>query len=443
MPGNHVLLETISLTQSAASVTFDNIPQTGYTDLKIVLSARDSSTGNASGNYYTIAFNGGSSYAARYLQGNGSSANSGTEPQLAGISDAASGTANTFSNDEVYIPNYTSTTNKSYSVDAVNENNTTGAYATLVAGSATSSTAINSITFTPNSSASFLQYSTFSLYGVAAFGTTPLVAPKATGGNIVANDGTYWYHAFLSSGNFVPQTPLTCDVLTIAGGGGGSAGGGGAGGLLYSTSNSLSATNYAVLLGAGGAGMGSDLNGFQGSNSQFGSLTAAVGGGFGAGGAVGATTGGSGGSGGGAGAAQGSTTITASGGTGSQGSNGGGVSNTSRAGGGGGGFSAAGSAAPSGNGVGGTGGNGTNAYSSFATVTSTGVSGYYAGGGGGTGTGTSTKAGGAGGGGTGGGDTVEATVGTINTGSGGGGSRTVGGGKAGGSGIVIIRYAMV
>jgi hypothetical protein len=29
MAGNHVLLETIELTQNAASVTFDNIPQIG------------------------------------------------------------------------------------------------------------------------------------------------------------------------------------------------------------------------------------------------------------------------------------------------------------------------------------------------------------------------------------------------------------------------------
>jgi hypothetical protein len=40
MAENYVLLETIELTTSAASITFDNIPQTGYTDLKIVASAR-------------------------------------------------------------------------------------------------------------------------------------------------------------------------------------------------------------------------------------------------------------------------------------------------------------------------------------------------------------------------------------------------------------------
>ena len=45
MAENYVLLETIELSQSAASVTFDNIPQTGYTDLKIVMSARLTTAG--------------------------------------------------------------------------------------------------------------------------------------------------------------------------------------------------------------------------------------------------------------------------------------------------------------------------------------------------------------------------------------------------------------
>ena len=55
MAGNHVLLETIELTQNAASVTFDNIPQTGYTDLKVVVSGR--STRSAVWEYIRLTFN--------------------------------------------------------------------------------------------------------------------------------------------------------------------------------------------------------------------------------------------------------------------------------------------------------------------------------------------------------------------------------------------------
>ena len=49
MPNNYILLETIALTQSAASVTFDNLPTSGYTDLKIVISARNSAGGTSEG----------------------------------------------------------------------------------------------------------------------------------------------------------------------------------------------------------------------------------------------------------------------------------------------------------------------------------------------------------------------------------------------------------
>ena len=74
----------------------------------------------------------------------------------------------------------------------------------------------------------------------------------------------------------VPNTVLALDVqlLVIAGGASGRYGGGGAGGLLNFTSETLFiGTNYSVTIGAGGAVVA------DGSNSQFGSLTAAVGGG--------------------------------------------------------------------------------------------------------------------------------------------------------------------
>ena len=40
MTANYVLLEKVTLSANAASVTLDNIPQTGYTDLKLVASTR-------------------------------------------------------------------------------------------------------------------------------------------------------------------------------------------------------------------------------------------------------------------------------------------------------------------------------------------------------------------------------------------------------------------
>jgi hypothetical protein len=447
MPNNYVLLDRIELNATAASVVFDNIPQSGYTDLKIVVSAR------CDGGYEDISLlsiNGATTnFSARYLQGNGAAASSASLARWGGNYTAANNTANTFGSAELYFPNYRSSNFKSYSTDNVTETNGTTAYAGIVAGLWSNTAAITSITFTPNSG-SYVAGCTFSLYGLAQVGTTPAIAPKADGGNVIGTDGTYWYHAFLSNGTFTPQVGLSCDVLAVAGGGGGGgffhAPGGGAGGLLYTASNSLTlATNYAVTIGSGGTGGSSSsyTAGTQGVASTFiggaVSLTA-VGGGRGPATGVG-NTGGSG-SGGGANDSAGGA------GTSGQGNAGGAAFSTSpnqRAGGGGGAGAVGAGGSTTGNG-----GIGLNTYSAWATATTTGVSGYYAGGGGGGGQSIAGGSGGTGGGGAGArgsnSASVAAVAGTINTGGGGGGgasengTSTINNGAAGGSGIVIIRY---
>jgi hypothetical protein len=452
MAANYVLLERIELNASAVSVTFTNIPQSGYTDLKIVGSARSSAAGTYAGLF--ITFNGATAYNGRILFGLGagsSTAGSGTDSvAIKPFVQGSTSTTNTFSQNEFYIPNYTSSTVKTISTEMVTENNATEALQLMGAGYSNGTAAINTITIsTTPTSDSLVQYSSFSLYGLAAVGTTPAIAPKASGGNITT-DGTYWYHTFLSSGTFTPATNLTCDALVVAGGGGGGdeyAGGGGAGGLLGFTSQSFAnSTSYSVTIGAGGAGSTTAAaKGTNGSNSVLGALTTSVGGG--GGGSEGTAIGASGGSGGGGSyqAAGGSATSGQgyAGGAGSPT-----VSSVRSTGGGGGGAGAVGTDAPN-NDNGGNGGAGSSAYSSWATATSTGVSGYYAGGGGG-GIGTnstgSVGTGGSGGAGTGSKGTASATNATANTGSGGGGgggsSTGAGTGGNGGSGIVIIRYAM-
>jgi hypothetical protein len=97
-------------------------------------------------------------------------------------------------------------------------------------------------------------------------------------------------------------------------------------------------------------------------------------------------------------------------------------------------------------GVGGNGGAGTYAFSNiFTAMGQFGVGGYIAGGGGG-GASVTAGGGGSGGGGAGGGSTNRpGGAGTANTGSGGGGAsyspESVGG--AGGSGIIIFKYAEI
>jgi hypothetical protein len=427
MAGNHVLLETISLTQTVSSITFDNIPQTGYTDLKLVGLTRLGNSGFYGVMQHKIN-NTSANYTVKNLNAyNGSvTGETGTTSYIRIDTDGNTATSNTFGNYELYIPNYLSGTSKTFSFEWTVPTNSSNYYHGFGGGVWANNSAVSSIVI---DSEGFLANSTFSLYGVAATGTTPTVAPKATGGNIVANDGTYWYHAFTSSGTFTPQTPLTCNILQIAGGGSGgysSPGGGGAGGLLGFTGESLTATNYTVTVGAGGAARGATGgNGNQGSNSQFGSLTASVGGGYGG---YGGSAGGNGGSGGGGGESS-STGGTA---TSGQGNNGG------RGNGGGGGAGAAGA---NGYGAGSTGigGIGSSAYSAWGLATNTGQNSggtvYYAGGGGGYGSGPAVAAGGLGGG------AQAGNVATIpNTGGGGGADASSQGGA---SGIVIIRYAMV
>jgi len=147
-----------------AQVDFTSIPQT-YTDLLLLNSTR-----GASGvGYNLIRFNSSSSnFSTKEIQGNGSGVSSNSDTGgRAGSYNASTFTASTFANDVVYIPNYTSSNYKSYSVDTVMENNATEAYATLIAGLWSNTAAITSISFVTSGAVNYTQYSTFYLYGIS------------------------------------------------------------------------------------------------------------------------------------------------------------------------------------------------------------------------------------------------------------------------------------
>ena len=152
----------------ASTLAFSSIPST-YTDILLVTSLRDVTSG---GGVAKITFNGStSSYTARQLVGNGSSAYSdtsygGSYYSAEGSSVASGYTANTFSNGSFYIPNYAGSNNKSISTDTVVENNATSSYLALSAGLWSNSSAISSITITQYSGGTFAQYSTAYLYGI-------------------------------------------------------------------------------------------------------------------------------------------------------------------------------------------------------------------------------------------------------------------------------------
>ena len=451
MAASYVLLERIELAASAASVTFANIPQSGYTDLKVVMSTRNSAGSNSWDDIYVDINGSSSNFTSRVLYGTGSAANSSSfSSSIAQVGEGNAGTANTFGSTEIYFPNYLSTTTaKSFSADSVSENNATASLAQLGAGLWNPGTqaAISSLTFRTFTSGSFVANSTFSLYGLAAVGTTPTIAPKASGGNITT-DGTYWYHAFTSSGTFTPQLPLTCDYLVVAGGGGaGALGAGGAGGLRCTVGAtggggslespaSLTAQAYQVTVGAGGVSADATVSRTNGSDSSLGAIVS-TGGGRGGGYLTNGSTGGSGG-----GASGGWSNQTGGSGTANQGYAGA-AANVNKGGSGGGGAGGTTTTSSTINGT--AGGNGV-------TTSISGTSTAYAGGGGGGGynyggLGTGA-AGGTGGGGAGGdanaGSGVAGGAGGVNTGGGAGGAGAGGTTQIssfnGGSGVVIIRY---
>ena len=146
----------------AASIDFGSIPQTG-TDLILVGSLIDNS-GNANMNIQ-INGNTGSVYQNRSLFGNGSSASSfssglGVDWTLG----AMPGGGVIASSNQVYFPNYTSSTAKTASAESVTEANATAAQQWLFAGSTTITGAITSIKIYSGSGGNLRQHSLASLY---------------------------------------------------------------------------------------------------------------------------------------------------------------------------------------------------------------------------------------------------------------------------------------
>jgi hypothetical protein len=275
--------------------------------------------------------------------------------------------------------------------------------------------------------------------GTAARGSA-ITSPVEGQFAYLSDSNTLTYHTGSAWEEF-STGPEKFDYLVIGGGGGAGfdrGGGGGAGGYRCSVSGEVSGggltyaenplfiapgTSVTVTVGAGGAGSNT-VNGSQGANSVFGTVTATGGGyGGGGGGNVATDTGGAGGSGGGRGYDGGVAPTDADRVVG-QGFRGGNSSATGQTGGGGGGAAEIGST----DGVG-FGGDGIASSITGSSVT-------RAGGGGGAG--NTNADGGLGGGGT--GSLTTWTSGTANTGGGGGANGTSGTSGAGGSGVVILKY---
>jgi hypothetical protein len=461
MPNTYTELRKTTVGTAASSVTLDLTGISGYTDLVLVTSVLGQSGGGAE---YTeqLQFNADTSsglYSDTLLRGDGSSALSGRHSNQNQIYLSVLGSLST-TVPRVGVINIQNYANASVFKTVLSREAQANTGVEAAVGLWRNTNAITSIRYSLQAG-NIAVGSTFSLYGIKAAVTSP--AAKATGGTIYEDD-TSFYHVFGASGAFVPSQALTCQYLVIAGGGGGGSnntagGGGGAGGYRSSMIGELSGANsspestlsfasgpsYTVTIGGGGGGGNSSPGTSGTASSIIGgaiSITSAGGGGGGQGNGV---AGGSGGGGNGQTAAG----ITGGSGTSLQGLAGGNGLQTSvnYSAGGGGGAGAIGSTAISQ--YGGNGGAGQTSYLVGMPI-------VRAGGGGGANTndpaGPQSIAGGTGaaGGGNGGrgsnsfGQTGFAA--TANSGSGGGGGATHTGvavyaGGAGGSGIVIIKYA--
>lgn len=406
---SYTLISTVTVGAGGqASIDFSNIPQV-YSDLMVQVSVRTNRA--LTEDWVLLSLNGSTAnFSSKILRGSGSAASSFTQQRPIGDVPSSNATSNTFSNQNLYLPNYSGSAIKTFSVDSVSENNATAAWQYAIGGVWASTAAVTSLTLTPEVGTLFTQYSTASIYGVNRIPTASLGAPTVV------------------------------DYLVVAGGGGaggGVGGGGGAGGYRADTAYPVTAGSpLSVTVGAGGAGGAGANPGTQGSNgsdSMFATIGSVGGGGGGRhGNVVGNTAGSAGGSGGGGsgypsndGLGGAGTSLYSQGYAGAAGQWNGGAWN----GGGGGGAGAMGSlGAPN---VGGAGGIGK-------ANTLTGITTYYAGGGGGAGLNSGGVAG-LGGGGAGGTASIAGANGLANTGGGGGG-RDSGTGGAGGSGVVVIRY---
>ncbi len=172
MATTYTLISSVTVgAGGSAAITFSSIPTT-YTDLCVLLSGRTTSTfGTDVSGYCHLKINGNTSNgSSRAIFGTGSTTGSFavSNPPYVGYVSTSAATSSTFGNMLIYIPNYTSSNNKSSSADSVAENNGTTAVSALIAGLWSDTSVINSVEVYPNAAyGNFAQYSTAYLYGIS------------------------------------------------------------------------------------------------------------------------------------------------------------------------------------------------------------------------------------------------------------------------------------
>lgn len=155
-----------------STITFSNIPQT-FTDLKIFYSARSSYTNPFTAwSGFSTKVNGSSvNYSGKFVEGNGSNAESLNNPDATqwyfGAVPHPGTTANTHGNGEMYFPLYASSNPKVLAFERVTENNASNSSQSFYNGLWNDTAPITSIEMVM-AGGNFVEYSTFSLYGITS-----------------------------------------------------------------------------------------------------------------------------------------------------------------------------------------------------------------------------------------------------------------------------------
>jgi len=169
MATSTTLISSVTVGAGSSSVTFSSIPGT-YTDLLVRCSVRVERTVANTPLWMRVNGDTSSNYSMKLLYGDGSAANTLSYTLgylITGYVNANSSTSLTYTNMDIYIPNYAGSTQKSISVDSGEEDNATGAIAGMTAGLWTGTSAITSLTFLEgNGPSNIRQYSNFYLYGI-------------------------------------------------------------------------------------------------------------------------------------------------------------------------------------------------------------------------------------------------------------------------------------
>jgi len=152
----------------STTLDFSSIPST-YTDLVLKVSARGTTTSpDRDALLSIIKFNNtGTTYTSTWLRTTGGVVASFGGGTFAGYVNSSSYTASTFSNTDYYIPNYTGSQQKSFSIDNAAHQNVTSydAISGMGAGLWNGTAAINQITLSLDYG-NFAQHTTASLYGI-------------------------------------------------------------------------------------------------------------------------------------------------------------------------------------------------------------------------------------------------------------------------------------